>query len=243
MAGIVIVTATFYTEQADLDVRLPLAIATVRAAAARRLPVLAVDGSPDPEVRRVLEDAGAEVITQKEPGFGPAVRQAVMVGRDMVPPDGFVCWQEPEKVNYVGFLHRLVAAGRRQDAAIVVPKRTEVSWKTYPVEQRYQERFINAYIRIISGGKLAFDLTHGPKLFRVDATELVLQYNGGAWDAHMVPVARAVKLGMRVISVPVGYPYPLVQRRAEEGVEKWCRKRLVQVNTDITTVEQAWLAS
>src|SRR3989338_1322918 len=75
MRDAVVVTATFYNEGPDLDVRLPLAIATIRAAAVLRLPIIVVDGSPDPEVRRTLEDAGAEVIAQKEPGFGPAVRQ------------------------------------------------------------------------------------------------------------------------------------------------------------------------
>ena len=240
MRDAVVVTATFYNEGPDLDVRLPLAIATIRAAAVLRLPIIVVDGSPDPEVRRTLEDAGAEVIAQKEPGFGPAVRQVVSAGQDMVPADGFVCWQEPEKMKYIPMVPRLVAAGRRRNAAIVVPKRTETSWKTYPIEQRHQERFINFYVRIISGGRLDFDLTHGPKLFRGIAVPLVLAYSGRAWDAHMVPVVRAVKRGMVVISVPVGYPYPPAQRRVEEGNEFYCRKRLEQINVDTSTIERAW---
>lgn len=240
MPDIVVVTATFYGEKTDLDVRLPLAVATIRAAAVQRLPIVVVDGSPDPEVRLALDRAGAVVILQKELGFGPAVRQAIAAGRDMVQADGFVCWQEPEKMNYVRLLHRLAAAGQRRDAAVVVPERTETSWKTYPVEQWHQERFTNLYLKIISGGRLAFDFTHGPKLFRAYAVNLVLEYDGKAWDAHMVPVVRAVKRGLRVISVPVGYQYPRVQRRAEEGSPFWCKKRLTQLQAVISALEQEW---
>ena len=94
MADIVVVTATFYKEKSDIEVRLPLALETVRAVRAQGLPIIVVDSSPDPGVGVLLRNVGAEVLQQDEdaPGFGNAVRQTIAAGASRVTVDSPSRW-------------------------------------------------------------------------------------------------------------------------------------------------------
>lgn len=242
MPDIVVVTATFYKERADLDVRLPLALATVRAARARGLPIIVVDSSPDSRVRTALKIAGAEVLQQHADalGFGNAVRQTIAVGASIIEPGGSVHWQEPEKWGYVRFHRKLGAIAKKRDAAILVPRRALSTWATYPREQKHQEIFTNMLVKIASGGRLDFDFTFGPKVFREEAISLVAECISPHWGAHMIPVVWAVKRGLRVTSATVTYKHPKAQRRAEEGVAFWAKKRRIQLVAVSEALEQAW---
>lgn len=242
MHDIVVATATFCkTESAyDRDVGLPLSLATVRATTAAGLPIIVVDGSPDPEVGRVLKNAGAEVIRQIGTGFGPATRQVIAAGGNLLKTGGVVLWQEPQKEDLVPY-HRKIAApildGR---AALVVPARSYISWPTYPCEQWHQEVFCNRYVEIVTGGRVPFDLFFGPTAFREDTLELVAEFDGNAWDARLVPIIRAIKRGAAVESVSVDYRHPRLQRLAEEGDVGWCKKRLRQLNVNLDVIEREW---
>lgn len=242
MPDIVVVTATFYKERADLDVRLPLALASVRAARARGLAIVVVDGSPDPGVRTALKIAGAEVLQQDEdgPGFGNAVRQAVTAGAEMIDQDGSVHWQEPEKHDLIRFHRKLGTIAKQRNAAILVPRRALSTWDTYPKEQKHQEIFTNMLVKIASGDRLDFDFTFGPKVFRGEALGLVAECDSPHWGAHMIPVVWAVKRGLAVTSAIVNYRHPKAQRRAEEGVAVWARKRRTQLVAVSEALEQAW---
>ncbi|MBI2055481.1 MAG: hypothetical protein HYT42_01170 [Candidatus Sungbacteria bacterium] len=141
MFDLVIVTATFFKPEEsayDRDVALPLTMETLKLAERHGLWAIVVDGSPDPEVPRALTRAGAEVIRQETPGFGPAVRQAVAAGARTIKAEGSVHWQEPMKADLVRFHTELAEAAKEADAAILVPRRGNATWPTYPQEQVWQ---------------------------------------------------------------------------------------------------------
>lgn len=172
--------------------------------------------------------------------FGNAVRQAIAAGANLIALDGSVHWQEPEKADLVRFHQKLGATARRNNAAVLVPKRSPISWKTYPVEQRHQEMFTNLFVNIVSGGALDYDFTFGPKVFRGEALDMVAACASPHWGAHMIPVIWAVKRGLKVTSATVTYKHPKTQRRAEEGAAFWAKKRRTQLIAVTEALERAW---
>jgi len=238
MAKVVIATTTFYTKE-DYKLRFRLAIDTIRQAKLRSFPIVVLDVSPDPYVSKAFKKEGAEVISKKKCGFGDGVRAAIQKAAELSDKDGVIIWQEPEKSDFVRFCKKAASIILNGKARIVVPERTLKSLATYPIEQAHSEQFSNLCIQSITGEKY-YDYYFGPKLYRKDMVPFILSYKGKLWDAHMIPVIRALKQGNIVDSVAVDYQHPKEQKKAEQGNWHWNKKRLFQLSYLLPIVEKEW---
>lgn len=238
MSNIVITTTTFYAKK-DYELRLQLALATIKQAKLHNFPIVVLDASTDPYVSRMLKKEGAKVISRKNSDFGDGVRMAIEKAAELVDKKGVVIWQEPEKSDFVRFCEKAASIIFSGKANIVIPERTAKSLATYPIEQTHSERFGNFCVQSITGKKY-YDYYFGPKVYQVDMTKFVSSYKGRLWDAHIIPVLHALKKGYIVESVAVDYQHPKEQRKAEKREWYWNKKRLLQLSYLLPIIEDEW---
>ena len=123
------------------------------------------------QIQDPLTKAGAKLIPEridKDPskrGKGCALRQGIDlavqyikshhqgVGHNLTMDDFVIAFMEPEKVDMVRCLPYLSThiTGQSDNADIVLPFRTELSWSTYPREQ--QVRGMGGEARMFLGGE------------------------------------------------------------------------------------------
>lgn len=237
MTNIVIATTTLY-EKKDYKLRLRLALKTIRQAKLYNFPIVILDASPDPYVSKLMKREGAEVISQKNSGFGDGIRKAFQKAAKMVSREGVIVWQEPEKSDFVRFCRKVASVVINNKASVVIPERTPKSLTTYPLEQVCSERFGNLCIQSITGKY--YDYFFGPRVYKKSMIKSVLSYKGKLWDAHTIPALRALKRGEIVKSIAVDYKHPQEQKKAEEGKWYWDKKRLLQLSYILPIIEREW---
>lgn len=230
MSDVVVATTTRYRHPDDLRVRLACAmLATARAAG---VPVVAVDESSD-AVHAVLLAAGGRIIRPPHQlTRGSSRRYALRVAGEIVGdvPRSAVVWMEPEKeplIRQLGLLCGPIVTG---EADLVIPERTAEGYRSYPPLQATLERAGNAIFERVGGRPL--DLWFGPRAMNSTARQYFLAYAGeygDEWEATFIPVLRAIKDGLRVLSFPVAYRHPPEQTAAENDVETGIVKRLQQL--------------
>ena len=212
-------TTTFYTEK---SLRFHLMCQMVGNAAAMGHPVLVVDGSPDQLVRSALSHSRcAKVIQQVESGMGSSRRQVFAAWDGVWGPSDAILWVEPEKGDIIRHALALFAPIKVEEADIVLPKRTDVSFASYPAAQATSEKAANAVFAEVTGKEL--DVTVGPVMIRKELLPLFAACNPtkyGASDTYIQQIAllEAMAKGARVASVPVDFFYPAAQRHEEETV-------------------------
>lgn len=235
-----IATATKY--QVASDIRLALSIETLQRALKQKLRVVIVDDSP-PHIQQRFSDIGIKVTPQKQDtGFGSAIRQAIAEAASMIGDDDIIAWQEPEKVDLVRWYNVLTEPIESGRADIVMPKRTEASHATYPIEQIFAEKFANQHAWLLSNKTMKLDWWFGPKMFRKNIVPFFLAYQGSSWDSLLVPIIRAVKAGHSIEQVTIDYHHPNIQRTTEENKVEWSAKRFQQLCYVMPILEKEFIS-
>ncbi len=227
MAGVAIATTTL-SEDAD-DLRMRLALRTVKEASKCGYTIVVVDGGSPEEALMGLRSRGAHLFRQNLPGMGASRRQAIAEAARLVNKNGVVIWMEPEKRTLITELHKAIAPILSKEADLVIPARKSMA--SYPQEQQYAEFLGNLAFRHITGHNL--DVWFGPRVMNRRAVNYFLDYNGlygDKWDSIFIPVLRMIKDGLRVISVQVNYMHPREQTVAESGID-FLIKRIEQLGS------------
>lgn len=242
MHNVILITTTYYPKPGSLRER--LAKETVAAAHAAGYRVVIVDDSKRPDLIEEFTTLGAEACEQKFSGMGTARRQAffaawsMAVGHTMKNP--IFLWLEPEKVDVVRLVPELIARIVSDESDIVVMRRSDASFATYPTFQVTSEQQANAVYAEATGLK-GFDPMSGPVAWNSLAMPFFIAADGKRWGVrdgyvqHFAPLEAKVS-GCAITSVGVDFRYPPEQRAEEEGAanEAMLEKRRQQLD-DLST--------
>jgi hypothetical protein len=184
--------------------------------------VVIVDGSPDPIIRTSFYEIGANVYNQVTVGMGGSRRELFTLGARF--DSNFFIWLEPEKVDLIRWISVITQPILDGNAEIVVPKRTEVGWSSYPVSQMHSEKEANRIFADETGSFL--DVMFGPVAFSRKALPIFEECNPkksfGVTDGYIQQTAVMVALDreLNVFSQVVDFFYPPVQKYEEETILK-----------------------
>lgn len=236
-SNIVLVTTTFYHDINEL--RYQLFLKTVDEAKRYGYPVIVVDGSPEEMTTGKIQELGITVHRELVRGMGSARRFAFFSAREFareqnVNNKNIYVWLEPEKYDFIRSVSQIIQPIIDNVADIVIPKRSQSSWETYPEFQVISEREINRVYHEITGLS-EFDSSFGP----VACNEGVLPYfintdgrNFGIADTYVNVYAPFIAhlRGLRLSSVIVDFIYPPEQKKEEEEImrEVMVEKRSAQ---------------
>ena len=249
MSKVVVATTTFYKNTEELRFR--LACDMVKAAVANGHRVVIVDASPDPTIASRLREIGALVLPQLHKGMGPGRREAFFHATELAGVNSIehIVWTEPEKVDLVRFMNQIVEPINAVSSPIVIPKRSEVAWSSWPAFQLESEMRANTVYNNAFGGE-NFDPMFGPVAFHVDVAEAFIRaychpmdYDEPVYGTrgpsllvsapeklatlvpdtyiqHYAPVLwKSRNPKSNVVSVTIDMQYPTEQRAEEEGSE------------------------
>ena len=237
-----LIVTTTYSRDVKTDHRFPLNQMMCLTATAFGYPVIDIDDSPDPEVARLLQEAGALVRKQREPGTGASRRECLSAGLDFEGPFGdviswadVISWIEPEKFGMIPYLD-VCGEMVMQGADIVIPWRRRLC-ADYPEYQAMSEMAANLEMAQITGRNL--DLMCGPRIMSRRGAEILLSYKGRSrvnpdviyddnWGIIFVPILWALRDGLTVVSCTVDYIHPAIQTRIEGADPEMDRKRDLQ---------------
>ncbi|MBS3099184.1 hypothetical protein J4462_03150 [Candidatus Pacearchaeota archaeon] len=185
--NVAIVSTTFYNDSEEGRLRKGLAENFFRQCVEGEYQVFVVDGGTDDgDFLEELRKLGVSAFEETQHGLGPSRREALKhasnyfdekFGRKMNVDDfirkNIVAWSEPEKVDYVRLLPRLLEEFQSTEADILVP--TRKSLDSYPTAQQHSETFGNQrhtdHGYIDSSGK-PLDTFFGPKIWNLRANPL-----------------------------------------------------------------------
>lgn len=243
MLKTVIVTTTFYKSVDELRFR--LACDMVKAAVADDHIVVVVDGSPIPEVAETLKSLGANVFPQLHNGMGAGRREAFFHAVEIGEKEGVYhfLWTEPEKVDLIRFVGTIMLCLDETGAMIVIPKRSEIAWSSWPTFQRESEEKANEVYNEVFGSE-GFDPMFGPVAFHIHASVVFIRaycpptaYENMVPDTyiqHYAPILLAgVDREVTIAYVTIDMQYPSEQRAEEEGSANKAilEKRKMQLET------------
>jgi hypothetical protein len=210
-----IITTTQY--ESIIDNRFHTACQTIGNACALQYNVTIVDASPDGRVWKAFHTLKISPHIQKHRGTkGLAQRQAF----SEAPSSARVhIWTEPEKTDLIRHIPRLIDPVLRDNADIIVPKRSAKSLASYPAFQVKSELEANAVFAEVTG--LELDVMFGPVVFadsqiRRFATCDPARYGATDTDIQQIALIEAIAEGKTVESVEIDFFYPSVQRAEEE---------------------------
>lgn len=267
-----VVTTTFYSHwypgelrgKDDTDkIRGDLALYTVSKAHDLGHNVIVVDGTGEKSpFWSALELIGVIVESQKENGMDPARQQAFVLASEKEQVK-VIAWIEPEKVSMTDPNCLWPASLAVLDGTydLVIPRRDEVSFVTYPdYQSKYEKRANDRFNNILETSGLhtadgsLLDAWFGPRIFNKE----LLQYFTGRYDfkgtpemgavqnmhakvkpgnynsATFFPIIRALFEGKKVGSVTIPYRHPLEQTKNEMNNPKMEEKRHDQYVNIIT---------
>ncbi len=213
----IVMTSLYKSQEA---IRYHLACQTIGNAIALGYDVLIVDKSPNPEISRSFRRIGADVHNSSAKTFGEQKRELFGICVDRFNESDVLVAMEPEKVDLVRLIPSIIAPIEQGQADIVMPKRTEESWSSYPDFQVTAEKETNAAFSQATGKK-GFDIPFGAVALSCKMAQYFAACNPTQFDAldkHVQIYASIIAIanGHRVISVPVNFFYPATQKREEE---------------------------
>lgn len=230
---VVLATTTFFRDPNEL--RFSLACQLVKEAVATGYLIFIVDASPDLKIMQELRKSGATVERQRREGMGASRRQVFALARRLAPEFEVIVWTEAEKVDIVRWLPKIVKPLISGLAGIVIPKRSQQSWRTYPSFQAITEQIANKVYQAVSG--LKADPMFGPVAFNSAAAKHLEQFSAeefGVNDNYIQHYAPLVALSycFKIVSPVVNFIYPALQKEQEESdahFKKMFEKRLWQL--------------
>lgn len=269
--SVVIATSTWYPnwtekENSELNpsvaLRGRLALETIKQSTEKGYQVIIVDGGSGEEFVNRASELGAIVLSQTDKGMSPGRRQTF---REASKLEGckIICWLEPEKISIVSecLLEALkpILSG---DADIVIPKRTEEGFATYPDYQVKYEKMMNTKWNklikkygLLSKEDEELDVCLGPRFFRNDlklvslflaryefdkeSPQFLKDIKPEDWsNATFLPIAAALYEGYKVKSVIVPYHHPPEQTMLEKDDKQFRKKRVYQLKSIIATTSE-----
>lgn len=265
--SIAVVTATFYPRWYSGEVgnhnlvdktRGDLAIKTLLETQRRGFQYVVFDAS-NQEFQEELGRFGIRVLTERDEGMSASRRQAFKEASKL---DGVnvLCWTEPEKVSLVrDCLSDAVVPILKGEADVVVPKRGDASFSTYPNYQvRYENKANTLWNGILRSKRILpkesedLDVWFGPRVFKndLDLVGLFLKkykflkrdlkldevVDPELWpNAIFLPIVAALYKGFKVKGVEVPYIHSEEQTRIERNDPQFVRKRQIQLKNIIVS--------
>jgi hypothetical protein len=229
--------------EAEHKIRGDLALETALAVLRKGFRLVLIDGGKGSAFRDALAERGIPFTEEAARGMSASRRQAFEIAYADPAVDA-VAWIEPEKVGMVEEMERCVEPVLTDEAAIVIPARTDAGWDSLPAYQRGSEREGNRVFndKLHRAGLLpnadTLDMYFGPRIYsarkhhRSQLQEILRRrytfdkhagvplhaaVNPGAYaEATFFPPVAALHEGLPVRSVPTGFAYPEQQRKLEE---------------------------
>jgi hypothetical protein len=169
-SGAVLFTCTFYHNTSDL--RFLQCLETIREAEKYNLPLVIVDGSPDP-IHEVLcatttTSGRSLLVVEKEVkgsgGKGAQLRAAAKIASSLpgVTDATLLCWQEAEKTDMVRLWREVQERLEHTDDVVVPYRNPEEFQGSYPIEQFHSETYGNFYLDCVMNDALQVDQTAKP---------------------------------------------------------------------------------
>jgi len=259
--SIVIVTPTYYPQWYEGKPQQPLtsdklrgdlALKTLSTALNQGYQIALVDSGSSEEFRHTLARRGITFKIQERKGLGVARRQALEIAQNLQGVK-VICQIEPEKVSMVTDCLVLASSPILKDEAdIVVPKRTDLGLSTLPPYQAHSEQRANQiYNQLLRKHHLLgkddpdIDFWFGTRVFAnrpeiVDLFKKQYKFSPAETALHKIiqpdaysnpqffPVVEALHSSLCVKSVEVPYEHPKEQTEFEEGNPEFDRKRDIQ---------------
>ena len=249
----VIATTTFYgnIENCEMDkLRFGLTCKTIKKARNTNRQIIIVNGSPNPKIAETMKELGALVYPETLKGMGASRRLAFFYAlhklffnkvdgndpfRMVYPGNGIIIWIEPEKTGMIQLIPKLTEPIMAGVADIVIMKRSEKSFQTYPAFQVKSEKKANkAYEEATS--RKGYDPMSGPVAFKASVLQKHLFLNPNSANINDTYIQHYIPLlipKQRVSSVEVDFMYPPDQKSAEEAAdnEEIREKRQWQMKT------------
>jgi glycosyltransferase involved in cell wall biosynthesis len=233
-------------------IRGDLALETIKAALNNGYQIVVVDGGSSEAFVEAVRALGVTIQEEEERGMSAGRRQAFRAVSGLEGVD-VVCWTEPEKVSFVqDCITEDVLRAFDDGADIVVPRRNEEAFASYPDYQadfeRESNRVWNDILRrhgLLVEDAPDLDAWIGPRIIRNDPKILEMfmherefvseiqsglkQDAPGLWpDALFLPLIEALYRGLKIVGVDVPYAHPKKQTANEQDSEEFRKKRAAQ---------------
>ena len=223
--------------------------------------LVVVDGGSSNEFLKEMEKMRVKIIAQEEKGMSASRRQ-VFEEASNLSTTKVIAWTEPEKISIVrDCLPKAAEPILRGEADIVIPKRDEEAFKTYPEYQvKFEKKANLLWNKLLrSQGLLPvdqeLDVWFGPRFFsnKPEVTRLfqrVYGFKESGIDLHrkvdpekwanatFLPIVAALKEKLRVVSIDVAYRHPKGQSDSEVDSEEFRQRRELQLVGIVDTTLQ-----
>lgn len=263
-----IAAATFYPSWPDDkvdEVRGNLAIQTVHEIKKRGIPLFISDGGSSKKFLSEISGPGSNIYIQENHGLSAGRRQALTQAshkRNTLAIGLF----EPEKISFIKdcFIQSLQPILENK-ADLVIPKRDERSFLSYPNYQASSEKLLNSILCSLITDLLKkhdkpippdineIDFLFGPKVISNKPFILDLfmdkyigknlldekRFQCEIWaNALFFPVIVALYKGLKVVSMPVNYSHPTSQAFLEKNSPIFIEKREYQFKTLLAAIKE-----
>jgi hypothetical protein len=198
------------------------------------MPVIASDGGSRKVFVTRLNNLGIQVVSPRARALVPQVKAGFRAALKRF-PGRFILYTEPDKLPFFtrGILEFIQQVRRSPNLGMVIPARTQRSFRTFPSGQRWAETFTNQAAEIYFGQKESEpkDYCYGPMLLSPESVELSLaspDHLGWGWRFFTMARARQKKLQLKTI--PGDFPCPVQQRRENSQADQIYRLRQLREN-------------
>lgn len=261
---VIVTTGTMYSawyegpvkdHKEDNDkVRGDLALQTLAAAKKKGYQLVVIDGGSCAPFLEAIEELEVSCTSQKSSGMSNGRQQGFQAASEL---DGaeIIVWVEPEKVSFIEDGLDACIAAIDAGTDIVIPKRDEDAWQSYPKYQQESEQRANKHWNTVLStgissrkGQPGFDVFFGPRVFK--CTPRILKHflrNHDLQDSRLMsdrfmqaidpgrysnatffPIATALQDGLDVRGVTVSYNHPQAQVVLESDNKQFNEKRVKQ---------------
>jgi len=233
-----------------------------------RLPLYISDGGSSESFLSEIASLGHKIYLQKDPGLSAARRQVLTQASFRKGSLAIVLF-EPEKISFIkDGLIKSIQPILENRADIVMPKRDEKSFLSYPANQASSEKLLNQHMasmiikalkkkgQVIPEEINEIDFSFGPRVISNKPQILDLfmdkyssknlsdekKFQCEVWaNALFFPLIVALYKGLKVVSLPVSYSHPINQTLMESNDPLFIRKREKQFKTLLVATRELLL--